>query len=310
MTASYEAYRVFYHVATCESFTMAARILHNSQPNITRIMGQLEQELGCRLFIRSNKGITLTHEGEILFAHVQEAVQHIACAETELKNTAHLHNGQITVAASEAALRGVLLPALRSYRQDFPGVQINVRSMTSEEAIFQMQHNLADLAVVTKPLYESAALRIEALATFPDALVVPAAAALEPDAVYTLEQIADWPFIAMHRKSVSYEMLCGYFAAHGLLFHPTTFVSAMSQIVPMVCSGLGAAFLPEFMAAEQLRTGEILRIRLDDRPPSHTVCMISLANQPVSAACRELMNRLRKKKTEADDRSFGDKSRA
>ena len=45
MAASYESYRIFYHVATCESFTMAARILHNSQPNITRIINRLEQEL-------------------------------------------------------------------------------------------------------------------------------------------------------------------------------------------------------------------------------------------------------------------------
>lgn len=294
MATSYESYRIFYHVATCESFTMAARILHNSQPNITRIINRLEQELNCQLFIRSNKGITLTHEGEILFAHVQEAVQHIVCAETELKNMAHLHDGQITIAASEVALRGTLLPALRDYRQEYPGVQINVRSTTSEDAIFLILHGLADLAIVTKPLHENASLSVETLATFPDVLVAPASISpkADPEVCCTLEQIASWPFVAMHRKSVSYEMLCGYFARHGLLFHPTTFVSAMSQIVPMVCSGLGAAFLPEFMAQEQLRAGEIVIIRLTDDPPAHTVCMITRANQPASAACRELMNRL------------------
>ncbi|MBQ9326316.1 MAG: substrate-binding domain-containing protein, partial [Clostridia bacterium] len=134
----------------------------------------------------------------------------------------------------------------------------------------------------------------ETLATFPDVLVAPASISpkADPEVCCTLEQIASWPFVAMHRKSVSYEMLCGYFARHGLLFHPTTFVSAMSQIVPMVCSGLGAAFMPEFMVKEQLRAGEIVIIRLTDDPPAHTVCMITRANQPASAACRELMNRL------------------
>ena len=262
--------------------------------NVAPIINRLEQELACQLFIRSNKGITLTHEGEILFAHVQEAVQHIACAETELKNMAHLHDGQITIAASEVALHGTLLPALRDYRQEYPGVQINVRSTTSEDAIFLILHGLADLAIVTKPLHENASLSVETLATFPDVLVAPASISpkADPEVCCTLEQIASWPFVAMHRKSVSYEMLCGYFARHGLLFHPTTFVSAMSQIVPMVCSGLGAAFLPEFMAQEQLRAGEIVIIRLTDDPPAHTVCMITRANQPASAACRELMNRL------------------
>ena len=169
-----------------------------------------------------------------------------------------------------------------------------MRSTTSEDAIFLILHGLADLAIVTKPLHENASLSVETLATFPDVLVAPASISpkADPEVCCTLEQIASWPFVAMHRKSVSYEMLCGYFARHGLLFHPTTFVSAMSQIVPMVCSGLGAAFLPEFMAQEQLRAGEIVIIRLTDDPPAHTVCMITRANQPASAACRELMNRL------------------
>ena len=295
MSASYESYRIFYHVATCESFTMAARILHNSQPNITRIINQLEQELGCQLFIRSNKGISLTHEGELLFAHVQEAVQHIVCVETELKNMAHLQNGQITIAASETALRSVLLPALKSYRQDYPGIRINVHSITSEEAISYLLHNLADLAIVTNPLHDNAALSIEPLLTCPDILVVPAAFALKYDSArsYTPEEVVTWPFVSMHRKSVSYEMIYGFFAKHDLLFQPTTFVSAMSQITPMVCSGLGAAFLPEFMARESLANGELIKIHLTEAPPSHPVCMITRANQPASFANRELMVRLR-----------------
>ena len=57
MATSYESYRIFYHVATCESFTMAARILHNSQPNITRIINRLEQELNCQLLFVATKAL-------------------------------------------------------------------------------------------------------------------------------------------------------------------------------------------------------------------------------------------------------------
>lgn len=61
---TYDYYRIFYYVAQYKSFTRAAEALHNNQPNITRCMNNLESELNCTLFLRSNKGITLTPEGK------------------------------------------------------------------------------------------------------------------------------------------------------------------------------------------------------------------------------------------------------
>ena len=66
MNISYDYYRIFYYVAKCGSFTGAANALLNNQPNITRAIKTLEYELGCTLFIRSNKGVTLTPEGVCL----------------------------------------------------------------------------------------------------------------------------------------------------------------------------------------------------------------------------------------------------
>ena len=60
MNVNYEYYKIFYYVAKYSNFTKAAHALGNSQPNITRAMNCLEQQLGCSLFIRNNRGIQLT----------------------------------------------------------------------------------------------------------------------------------------------------------------------------------------------------------------------------------------------------------
>lgn len=65
MTLDY--YRIFYYVARYKSFSNAAEMLGSNQPNITRCMNILENELDCKLLIRSHKGIQLTTEGEHLF---------------------------------------------------------------------------------------------------------------------------------------------------------------------------------------------------------------------------------------------------
>lgn len=68
MTLDY--YRIFYYVAKYKSFSKAAKILHNNQPNISRTMNNIESEFGCKLLVRSHSGITLTPEGEQLYEHV------------------------------------------------------------------------------------------------------------------------------------------------------------------------------------------------------------------------------------------------
>ena len=64
MDVNFEYYKIFYYVAKYHNFTKAAQALNNSQPNITRAMNCLEQQLNTTLFIRTNRGVQLTPEGE------------------------------------------------------------------------------------------------------------------------------------------------------------------------------------------------------------------------------------------------------
>ena len=59
MNINYEYYRVFYHVAKYGSATRAAEVLLTNQPNVTHTIHRLEDELGVKLFVRSNRGMVL-----------------------------------------------------------------------------------------------------------------------------------------------------------------------------------------------------------------------------------------------------------
>ena len=113
MAISYDYYRIFYYVAKYRSFTRAAKVLMNSQPNITRTINNLEAELGCRLFLRSRTGVVLTPEGEQLFAHVQVAQEHLQAGETAILEARNLISGHLNLSASEIALHLLLLPVLQ-----------------------------------------------------------------------------------------------------------------------------------------------------------------------------------------------------
>ena len=102
-------YRIFYYVAQYKSFSKAADVMGNNQPNITRCMNILENELGCKLFIRSNRGVQLTIEGERLFEHVSIAIEQLVSGENELLKDKGLESGLVNIGASEIALHLFLL---------------------------------------------------------------------------------------------------------------------------------------------------------------------------------------------------------
>ena len=60
MNVNYEYYRLFYYVCKYHSITRAANVLRMSQPNVTRALNRLEEQLGCKLLVRSTRGVTMT----------------------------------------------------------------------------------------------------------------------------------------------------------------------------------------------------------------------------------------------------------
>jgi len=168
---SFEYYRFFYFVAQYKSFTKAAEILNNNQPNITRCMNILENELECKLFVRSNRGVTLTPEGEKLFQHVAIAYEQLSTAESELKKDKSLESGLITIGASETALRLLLLDRLETFHAQYPGVRLKISNFSTPQSIQALENGLADISVVTTPLKLKKSMRHYTLASFREILL-------------------------------------------------------------------------------------------------------------------------------------------
>ena len=134
MDVNFEYYKIFYYVAKYHNFTKAAQALNNSQPNITRAMNCLEQQLNTTLFIRTNRGVQLTPEGERLYTHVLSAMEQFQAAEEELADSSGLSHGSVAIGASETALNIFLLDKLKSFHMTYPGIRLN--QLRAERLIF------------------------------------------------------------------------------------------------------------------------------------------------------------------------------
>ena len=115
-------------------------------------MNNLETELGCHLFVRSNRGVSLTPEGQKLFNHVAIAFEQLELGEAELKRDQSLTSGLISIGVSENALRIMLLSKLEAFHNHYPHVRLKISNHSTPQAIASLESGLVDFAIVTTPL--------------------------------------------------------------------------------------------------------------------------------------------------------------
>lgn len=149
MDINYEHYKVFYYVAKYKNLTIAAKEMNNNQPNISRTIKILEQELGCKLILRKSRGIELTDEGEKLFFYVNNSVNQLTNAESEITALASLKSGSITVGVSETAAYMILLPAIKVFKGMYPDIKIRLLSHNTSTALDLVKQGLVDFSITT-----------------------------------------------------------------------------------------------------------------------------------------------------------------
>lgn len=288
MNINYEYYRVFYYVAKLKSFTQAAECLMNSQPNITRTIRNLERELGCPLFIRTNRRVTLTAEGEALYRHVAVAVEQLRAAEEEIARGQGLDGGILRIAATEVALRTMLLPVLKVFRRRYSSVHIKLINDTTPAAIADLQGGLADLAVVTAPSAIPEELNSTPLMEVQEVAVGGSAFEFLSHRQNCLEELCQYPIISLGEQTGTYAFYTRFFAEHHLNFAPDIEAATADQILPMVKANLGIGFVPRLFVHEEDLGASVFRIPVAEPIPSREICLVHSVRHSQSPAAREL----------------------
>ena len=288
MNINYEYYRVFYYVAKFGSFTQAADALLNSQPNVTRTIRNLERELGCTLFLRTNRQVRLTAEGEALYRHVAVAVEQLNAAEEEIAQGQGLDGGILRIAATEVALRTTLLPVLKLFRSRYPSVHIKLMNDTTPAAIRDLEAGMADLAVVTAPAAIPQGLRILPLVEIHEVAVGGTAFAELAREPVGLEKLVKCPIISLGEQTGTYGFYTRFFAEHRLIFSPEIEAATADQILPMVKANLGIGFVPLLFLQEEDAGSTIFPIKLIDEIPPRRICLLHAPQHSQGPAAREL----------------------
>ncbi len=116
----------FARVVETRSFTQAAQTLHMSKTTVTQLVQQLEARLRVRLLNRTTRKVNVTAEGAAYYERVVRLLGDLDDAETSLTSASSAPQGRLRVDVPSPLARMVLVPAFAAFHARYPDIQLHM----------------------------------------------------------------------------------------------------------------------------------------------------------------------------------------
>ncbi len=148
-------YKVFLAVTIYGSFKKASDKLFISQPAVSYTIKKLEEELGTKLFVRMNKGVRLTEQGQHLKFHVENAFRSLLLGYTTLNDKENELMGTIKIGIHSNVSTFLLPKYVKEFSHHNPKTKIIIYSSTKNELKEMFETNALDILILHSPIYQN-----------------------------------------------------------------------------------------------------------------------------------------------------------
>jgi len=254
---SLRALRGFHAIVVSGSATEAARRLGLTQPGVSRLLSQLEQQVGFELFIRDHGKLIPTQEGKLLFEEVDVSLLSMERVYTLVRDIAGFRVGQLKVVAPPSFSEGVLPEIVKGFLNRFPRVRLSIDARSFETSKELIATRVADCGFLRLPL-DRPDLRTEKIVTSRTACVMAADHPLARIPTLTPAMLRGEPLILLGQGRLSRIEINGVFARDGVNPHVRLETHTIASACAFAERGLGIALVNEMLAAPYLRPGLVL----------------------------------------------------
>ena len=250
--------RSFVVLAEQLHFGRAARVLHLSQPALTKQIRKMEEELGVELFERGRHGTKLTVTGEAWLSQARKVIASFDLLLESGRRMALGRAGRLRIGFGFTTLDVVPRVVVR-LRESSPGAEILLRDMSSAEQAEALREDEIDIAFMRLPLPPGGGYQEMPVIKDRLALVTPR---MEGAGRLRLADCAKSPFVVISksRSPGFFNHMLGLCAAQG--FHPRIVQEVLetTTAVAMVRAGMGYSILPESLGTHSAAGVQLHRI--------------------------------------------------
>lgn len=246
----------FHAVALSGTTVGAAELLGIGQPAVSRHVASLERRLGLALFQRESRILQLTAEGEQLLAEAGNVLDGLSRFVRTADELRHMRRGHLNIVASSPIARGLLPPALRTFRDVHPNITVALQTVPRRELARRLESQNFDLGFVALPCdYPDEGL--VPIAGFHGMCIVPSEHPLAAADVVHLRDLHNETLIGLPTSTVWRMRVEAAFDELGLSFVPV--IEAQVEIGDLVRAGIGLAIVDPFTARTAQMSGVVVR---------------------------------------------------
>ena len=235
------------------SFAAAGDRIGLSHAAISVQMQQLETTLGAALFDRSSRPARLTRTGVRIAQLAGEVLAKIENIKLEAIGAETV--GSVSIGFIPTSVHTLLPRVLNALRQQFPELQVSVKSGLSGELATAVVRRELDYALVTTPVIEIPELDITAIASEPFYVIGPAGADIDSDA----ELLRSMPYIAFNKRTWVGQHIAAKLQQRGIHVTESIEIDSLEAIENLVADGFGVSIVPRRLHA-RLEPDKLLQI--------------------------------------------------
>ena len=236
---------VFRAIMITKSVNGAARLLHTSQPGLSRILFNTESKLGIKLFERKKGRLIPTPEGLQLFEQVQLIYRQIKNLDVSIEQIIQGKDQILRVGSSPSIGRSLVPYVLRLIKEEIPSLEVDFTTLTVNQIEDYVSMRIGDVALCLFPP-EHPTIEVELLTTCNLVAVMLPTHDLADNEMIGVEDLKSEPIISFQKDTAHGRKIEEFF--HDVSFEPK--VSAQVRFAESACalveSGFGIALVDEF----------------------------------------------------------------
>jgi DNA-binding transcriptional LysR family regulator len=242
-----EAFRA---VFVTGSMTQAAQRMHTSQPQISRLIGQLEAITQFPLFDRSGGRLRPTVDGSRFFQEVEKTFIGLAGLEASAVSIRSFGMGRLSVAAMPRLAGGMLTRITARFKADYPHVMVSIRSGTASAVHNWVNSGLCDTGLAM--LYdEVAGVHVEPVLKTRCVAIMPKGHRLAQKKTLRPADFADEAFISFATGSPLYDRIDTIFGQAGVTRRIVAETDLGASVCALVAAGLGISIINPIAAHDE-----------------------------------------------------------
>jgi DNA-binding transcriptional LysR family regulator len=239
----------FRSVMRLGSMTAAAEVLFTSQPNISRLIAQLELSTGLTLFKRAGVRLIPTQEGQAFFQEVERAYVGLDSLKLSAKNIRNLGTGRLRVAAVPSTGLSMIPQVLKAFTESRPELTVSLHVNSSPTVEQWVKSQFCDVGIVVHP-GDVDSDQIELLSEVAAVCVLPAAHPLARRKQITFTDLEGETFVSLCHGDGTRALVDGLFEQAGVERVMTVEAQYSAINCEMVALGMGITLAHPLVARD------------------------------------------------------------